>query len=239
VSTTQGITDAQIVAGDDDPLITTRAQQLKAFGRPVFLRYMWAPNLPAATTNRTPCLDPVTDGSSGNFNPAEYVAAYKHIHQIFTQQNATNVIWVWGYSSEGSDATPYYPGAAYVDWIGIDVYDGPEVSFTSLISPTYPFATQFGKPVVITETGAVPVAQATPDVSPAPNASPPPPPFIPSMMPALQQQFPEIRGLIYFDSASYYSTSSPLWGNWGLGDEGLGAFYQLAKLPYMNAYGNF
>ena len=39
------VTDTQIVDGDEDAFITSYAEQLKAYGRPVFLRWFWEPNL--------------------------------------------------------------------------------------------------------------------------------------------------------------------------------------------------
>ncbi len=211
-----GIPDAQVVSGQADMLIATRAQAIKDFGRPVFLRFMWDANLPASTLGRTACLDPAPDGTSGNFSAKEYVAAYQHVHQIFAEQGVTNVVWVWSYSSSGSDPTPYYPGAAYVDWIGVDAYNGGGLTFASLIGPAYPFAAQFGKPIMISETGAVPNAQGA---------------YLSSVMPALQQQFPKIDALMYYDGTTQGT-------NWALGFAGISAFGTLASNPYLAAFGS-
>jgi mannan endo-1,4-beta-mannosidase len=70
-------------------------------------------------------------GSRTGTTPAEFIAAWKHVHDLFARQHADNVIWSWDpthqYKSPapGKVATPaseWYPGKDYVDWIGIDGY---------------------------------------------------------------------------------------------------------------------
>ncbi len=63
---------------------------------------------------------------AGEGTPAQYIAAYRHIHQVFANQGVTNVIWVWvstGYLPHLPDIAASYPGASYVDWIGYDAYN--------------------------------------------------------------------------------------------------------------------
>lgn len=66
------------------------------------------------------------DSSTG---PANYVSAWQHIHDVFTTNGVTNVMWVWCPNSDNSpsvtwnDFTNYYPGDDYVDWVGIDGYN--------------------------------------------------------------------------------------------------------------------
>jgi hypothetical protein len=59
-------------------------------------------------------------------SPATFIAAWRHIHDIFVTEGATNVIWSWDpshqYRYRGSRASRWYPGDAYVDWVGIDGY---------------------------------------------------------------------------------------------------------------------
>jgi len=67
--------------------------------------------------------------------PATFIEAWRRVHQIFAQEGATNVIWSWDPSHQytevaaGKVATPasvWYPGAKYVDWIGLDGYLGSD-----------------------------------------------------------------------------------------------------------------
>lgn len=66
-----------------------------------------------------------------------YISAWKYVYNLVKIQNgATNALWNWcvnvrSYSSTGSttdswnEPMDYYPGDAYVDWIGFDSYDKP------------------------------------------------------------------------------------------------------------------
>lgn len=74
-------------------------------------------------------------------DPQAYIAAFRHVHDLFVKQGATNVQWVWppNYASDrpkdpNSDYHLYYPGDAYVDWIAVFGYNwgttdniGPEI----------------------------------------------------------------------------------------------------------------
>ena len=71
-------------------------------------------------------LVPLGEGANGN-KPGEYVAAWRHVHDIFAAAGATNATWVW---CPYADVTPqpapspsYYPGDAYVDWTCLDGYN--------------------------------------------------------------------------------------------------------------------
>jgi hypothetical protein len=60
-------------------------------------------------------------------SPADYVAAYRHIHAVFAQYGVTKAVWAWvptGYSGNWSKTAAYYPGNDVVDWIGWDPYNG-------------------------------------------------------------------------------------------------------------------
>ncbi len=89
---------------------------------------------------------------------AAFIAAWRHIHDIFVTEGATNVIWSWDpshqYRYQATMASLWYPGNAYVDWVGIDGYLGPGQTFAQV------FATQLSdirrvtsKPVYLAETG--------------------------------------------------------------------------------------
>ena len=210
-----GVPNSQVVAGAADPLIRTRALALKAFGKPIFLRYMWDPNLPSSQLNRGQCVDPVTDGSSGNFSASEYVAAFRHIHAIFQQAGVNNVIWVWSYSSTGSDPSAYYPGSDVVDWVSVDAFNSTGQTFDALFQPIYAFASQYKKPILISETGSVPNNQQG---------------YLASIVPAAEK-YPLLGGIVYYDS--------PLYGvTWNFGVAGLVEFAAIAQQPYLSARGS-
>ena len=133
-----------IAAGHDDGLIMQRAQEIKAIGKPVFLEWRWEmdrPNLQSLV------------GS-----PADYIAAWKHIRQVFAEQGVTNVAWVWCPTAKGfasGTAQAYYPGDSEVDWICADVYPptGPLSSFAAVAGPFLDWASHHAKPIIIGEYG--------------------------------------------------------------------------------------
>jgi hypothetical protein len=76
-------------------------------------------------------------GSRTGTTPAEFIAAWRHVHDLFAKQHADNVIWSWDpthqYKSPGpgkiaTPASEWYPGSQYVDWVGIDGYLGYDVN---------------------------------------------------------------------------------------------------------------
>ncbi|MGR6321905.1 glycosyl hydrolase [Micromonospora soli] len=96
---------------------------------------------------------------------AEYVAAWRHLHEIFEQQGATNVIWTWtpnviNYLRKVS-IKALYPGDAYVDWVGMDGYYTVrgQKTFKDLFNPTIKEIRTFTRrPLLIVETGCEPAA---------------------------------------------------------------------------------
>jgi mannan endo-1,4-beta-mannosidase len=59
----------------------------------------------------------------GNASPGQFRKAWRHIHGKIT---ARQVSWMWTindvWSGDPCPLRPWYPGAAYVNWIGIDGY---------------------------------------------------------------------------------------------------------------------
>jgi hypothetical protein len=95
--------------------------------------------------------------------PAEYVAAWRHIHALFKAQEATNVLWTWTPNVinpvPSVKLRPLYPGDAYVDWVGVVGYYTVhgQHSFSDLFGPTIRSVREFtAKPMIIVETGAEP-----------------------------------------------------------------------------------
>jgi hypothetical protein len=56
------------------------------------------------------------------------INAYRKVHNLFREEGVTNVAFVWAPSMVSSPATTanasnkYYPGDAYVDWVGMTIY---------------------------------------------------------------------------------------------------------------------
>ena len=108
---------ATIAKGTYDTFIRQWASSAKAWGHPFFLRFAWEMN--------GNWQFPWSVQLNGN-QPADYVAAWRHIHDIFVQQGATNATWVWCPNVASTQTTPLnqlYPGDDYVDWTCLDGYN--------------------------------------------------------------------------------------------------------------------
>jgi hypothetical protein len=138
---------ASIADGASDAYITKFARAVHAFGKPIALSFGHEMNgnwYPWGTVDTT---------------AAEFVAAWQHIHDLFQQAGATNVIWVWNANiitpMPDVQLEPYWPGDSYVDWVGITGYfaiTGPH-TFDDVYGTTMTEIRQFtNKPFIIAET---------------------------------------------------------------------------------------
>ena len=107
----------KVIDGVYDGYIREFALKAKAWGHPFFLRFNWEMN---------GFWFPWSEGVNGN-TPGQFVAAWRHVHDIFTSVGATNATWVWCPNVDlYSSLTPLgelYPGDAYVDWTGLDGFN--------------------------------------------------------------------------------------------------------------------
>ncbi|MFI5168345.1 MAG: glycoside hydrolase family 26 protein [Thermoanaerobaculales bacterium] len=143
-----------IANGAFDPYIRAFAEAAKAWSHPFFLRFAHEMN-----GNWYPWSETVNGNAKG-----DYVAAWRHVHDVFTAARVTNVTWVWCPSRVGTN--PYglrelYPGDAYVDWAGMDGYNQPSArqgwqSFSGVFGDLYQRITQItSKPIMIGETSSL------------------------------------------------------------------------------------
>jgi len=138
---------ASIANGASDAYITRFARAVHAFGEPVAISFGHEMN-----GNWYPW------GTAGS-TAANFVAAWRHIHDLFDAAHATNVIWVWNPNIinpvPGVPLEPLWPGGSYVDWIGMTGYfavTGPH-TFDGVYGPTMTEIRQFTtKPFIIAET---------------------------------------------------------------------------------------
>jgi hypothetical protein len=123
-----------IVDGKHDDYLQDFARDAKAFNRPLFLRwghemngdwYQWS-----GIKNNGAQLDTFGDPTKPD-GPELFVAAYRHIHDVFEQEGASNVLWVWcpnvvmsgTLGAEWNSIANYYPGEDDVDWLCVDGYN--------------------------------------------------------------------------------------------------------------------
>jgi hypothetical protein len=181
---------ANVAAGDFDSYIRSFALAAKAWSHPFFLRFDWEMN---------GTWFPWAQNANGN-RPGDYVAAWHHVHDIFTSVGASNVTWVWCPTSdpnhEFTSLSELYPGNAYVDWTCLDGYNhgsddgkGRWTSFEQIYSGSYHEIVEHiapSKPMIIGE-----VASSEHGGSKAA--------WITNMLSALPGAFARVRAFVWFD----------------------------------------
>ena len=102
----------------------------------------------------------------------DFVRAWRHVHDVFLDVGATNVIWVWSPNVINPvpqvPLQPLYPGDSYVDWIGVVGYytDSGASTFSALFGPTTAALRRFTrKPILIAETASQPGWRKRQDVA--------------------------------------------------------------------------
>lgn len=200
-----------IVSGRLDSHIRNQARRARAVKTTFFLDF-------AAEMNE--------EEGWGGHDPALYITAFRHIHDVFVQEGADNVVWVWApnnvNSANAPDAMTYYPGDAYVDWIGIDGYNWGTSesgyqweSFYEVFRDMYTKVAAKGKPVMIAEMAS--------DEKGGDKAI-----WIDQVVPVLKQKFPLIKAVIWFNLKKER--------NWPVEStaRSLDAFKMMAADPYFN-----
>lgn len=142
---------AAIAEGTYDRYIVKWAQAVKAFGAPVFLRLAHEMNDPY----RYPW------GPQNN-KPNEFVDAWIHVHEIFSNEGANNVLWIWSPHPSYGYFDAFYPGEDYVDYVGLGILNFGTVanwsqwwSFDDILERHYPVLDSFNKPMIVTEFGSL------------------------------------------------------------------------------------
>jgi mannan endo-1,4-beta-mannosidase len=138
---------AKIASGASDTYIESFAASVRSLDKPIALSFGHEFNgnwYPWGTTGTT---------------AADFVAAWQHIHKLFAAAGATNVIWIWDpndiFPVQNVQLAKYYPGDAYVDWVGVTGYwtQGGPNTYDSLYLPTLEEIREFTqKPFIIAET---------------------------------------------------------------------------------------
>jgi hypothetical protein len=182
---------SDVISGRYDEDIREFATAAAAWGHPFFLRFNWEMNGDWF---------PWSESANGNA-PGEYVAAWRHVHDIFPSVGATNATWAWCpyVDPQGTmqDLASLYPGDEYVDWTCLDGYNwGPAKggwkSFDQLYSSTYHQITDTiapSKPMLIGEIGSTEAGGS--------KAA-----WIADALARIPEDYPAIRGLLWFDTVA-------------------------------------
>ena len=140
-----GVTLDSIAAGKSDTYLYSYALAVRNFRYPVILSFAHEMN------------GDWYSWGEGQASPASFVAAWRHVVQVFRNVGATNVTWLWTVNStEGAstDLGQWWPGASWVDWIGIDGYYARSTdTFKDIFGSTLAIIRKFSDaPVLIAET---------------------------------------------------------------------------------------
>jgi hypothetical protein len=220
-------TDADIAAGKYDTQITAVAQAMKAFGHPMFLLFdeemnaNWYPYSP---------------GVNGN-TAADFVAMWRHIHDIFTTVGANNVTWVWCPNVDPDNTmTPMsevYPGDDYVDWTGLNGYNWGNVNGNQWLTFSQVFSSSYntllsiapGKPIMIGETASAEAGGSKAR-------------WIADLFTQLPTRFPRVNALLWFNWRIHQKGQ---WWPWEIesSPSAQHAFARGIGAPYYAAGGSF
>jgi mannan endo-1,4-beta-mannosidase len=150
-----GYNTVRIKNGEVDSYIKNMADDMKAYGKEIWLR-----PLHEANGNWYPW----SIGDSSINTNESYIAAYRHIVDIFRAEGATNVKWIFNINSanvgQGASFTGHYPGDNYVDYNSLDGYNWGTTqqswgskwqSFDEIFSASYNALKQYNKPIIISE----------------------------------------------------------------------------------------
>lgn len=163
-----GVPWREIAGGSYDGELLAQARGIAAIGEPVFVTFDHEPDQPRRSLQ----------GSA-----ADYIAAWRHVHQLYEIAGADNAVWVWvatGWMPSAAEALKMWPGNDVVDWISWEAYDfagcrtGPadatkSKSFEEVALPFYRYLLEHGtaasidvnKPMMISEAGSAIAANSS------------------------------------------------------------------------------
>ncbi len=144
----RNISLAAIAAGRYDTYLRLYASEVMAYGHAVIIGFGHEPN------------GQWYSWGVNNVSPQIWIAAWRHIVNLFRSVGADNVTWLWTVNSQGEYsqmAGAWWPGPGYVTWIGIDgYYTAPGQTFDSIFGGILSVVRGLRKPIIISETAVGP-----------------------------------------------------------------------------------
>lgn len=140
-----------VISGKDDAWFRSYAQMIKSQQAQMLLSFAPEPN------------GDWYEWGWKQVPASQEIAAWRHVVTLFRAAGAKNATWVWIVNQlyPGSGAlSQLWPGAAYVDEVGVDGYfRKPTDTFATVVVPTLKQIRQItSKPVFVSETGSNDVA---------------------------------------------------------------------------------
>jgi cellulose synthase (UDP-forming) len=177
-----------ISEGYFDNYLRAYAKKVRETEGPIFLRFAHEPDNPQYPWS-----------PAGENTPEEYVQAWRYVVDLFREEKADNVRWVWN-PWKAVNIYDYYPGDQYVDWIGFTILnygyaasDADWHSFSALYEP-FRFQIAFAedesimkKPVMIAEFGSTAYGGDQAE-------------WINEALYRIRERYPEIMSVVFFYS---------------------------------------
>ena len=177
-----------IAAGDFDNYLHHFAEDVRAFGEPVFISFAPQPDNPSMPWS-------VRTGNTS----ADFVAAWRHVLKIFSSAGASNVAWVWC-PANPRNVKAYFPGepdGGLVDWVGLALDRDPSGA-ASLDESYAPFRSRISSwqlPVMLLGQRTLPGR---------------PPGWRSRGLSEIAAHYPEIRGVVLRENATIPVPIQPL-----------------------------
>ncbi len=196
----QDFDTVSLASGMHDAYINEWADTAKAYGKTLCVRLMHEMGAGARY--------PWSLKMNRNDSPEKYVAAFRHIVDIFHKKKVSNVQFVWCCMTKEEVIDGLYPGDDYADWISLDGYNNmrskaqPWKSIDDIFLKPYLHITSFSKrPVMIGEVSTV-------DKPDDPDAKPKW--FTDSFLKELPQSMPRIKAVVLFNSPGNVNVTTGL-----------------------------
>jgi hypothetical protein len=149
----ENVSLSAIADGRYDAYITSFATAIRTYRRPVIVGFGHEMNAQWSLWGYR------------HASPRTFVAAWRHIVEVFRGERVRNVTWMWTINVIDAHARSlppgrWWPGSKYVDWVGIDgYYRRPSWRFAGLFGPTIKAVHLLTRdPILISETGVAPEA---------------------------------------------------------------------------------
>ena len=172
---------AEIAQGKYDFYITQWAQDARKVSYPMFVRVGHEMNDP----KRFPW------GLQNN-SPKDFIAAWKHIREVFKKQGANNIIWVWSPHPSYGYVNLFYPGDSLVDYVGVSALNYGTIApwskwwtFKDIFGNYYKDLARYKKPIMITEFGCLSTGGSRSK-------------WFYDAMDSIPQKYPAIKSVVFF-----------------------------------------
>jgi hypothetical protein len=126
-----------IISGSHDADLRTMARAFRDFGSRILM-----------------CLDSEMNLVK-DVAPSSFVQMWRRVHAIFGEEGASNIEWVWSPNCAPANYAAFYPGDAYVHWVGTEGFSWKDnISAASIFAPILSdFAARYPhKPAIISYT---------------------------------------------------------------------------------------